>query len=231
MGIGNPPIVIHCRQQQQNLSFVVRGIYMSVETEAQTTGTSTLGTGIKQKQRQVAHLLVVTQASDDWPHPFRMLDTSTWAKSNHTLCPMIKTKMRLCLCPTPSSLLLLMGFSEPQDRCGAIMSDSVAGKYLASTPQPDEAIHTASRFPSWGVRLLWGIDTESHLRSRQETVLQMLAQASGRLYFSEKPPCFLFHSYFKLLTLFDDVTLIPSVQLKSCHNHHVKDFSFSNHFQ
>lgn len=31
--------------------------------------------------------------------------------------------------PDPThSLLLLMGFSEPQDRCGAVMIDSAAGE-------------------------------------------------------------------------------------------------------
>lgn len=61
----------------------------------------------------------------DWPHPLGMLDTSMGAPR---LCPMIKTKMRLSLWPSRSSLLLLMGLSEPQDRCGAVMSDSAAGE-------------------------------------------------------------------------------------------------------
>lgn len=56
------------------------------------------------------------------------------------------------------------------------MSDSVAGKYLASTPQLDEAIHPTSRFHLI-LRCQASLRDRHRSRSRQETVPQMLAQA------------------------------------------------------
>ncbi len=56
--------------------------------------------------------------------------------------------MALCLCPTLYTLLLLMGFSELQDRCGAVMSGNAAGEIFGHLDphNSDEAIHTASLF-------------------------------------------------------------------------------------